>query len=93
MKDFFSSSFFSSNVSQILQFSLTFYLLQAILMKAGQSPNDGSTKQVASHNKICQNVSELIRTSREEWDIDTSRGIQQTSSAPDTAMLIAAISK
>ncbi|OQR68678.1 mediator of RNA polymerase II transcription subunit 8-like [Tropilaelaps mercedesae] len=65
---------------------------QMILMKASQSPSDGSTKQVASHNKICQQVSEVIRSSREEWDIDTSRGIQQTSSAPDTAMLISAIS-
>lgn len=66
--------------------------LQLILMKASQSPGDGSTKQVASHNKICQHVSEIIRSSREEWDIDTSRGIQQTSSAPDTAMLISAVS-
>lgn len=64
----------------------------AINQKVSNMSADQTQKQLASANKIANNVTDLIKNNREEWETESSRHNQnQTSSLTDTNSLIAAI--
>ncbi|CAG2163167.1 unnamed protein product [Oppiella nova] len=64
----------------------------AIVSKACNLSADQSQKQMTSANKIVNNMTELVKNCREEWETETNRQNQtQTSLMSDTTTLIAAI--
>jgi mediator of RNA polymerase II transcription subunit 8 len=53
---------------------------------------DQAQKQITTANKIVNNMTELVKNNREEWETESGRANQtQTSSIADTTSLIAAI--
>jgi len=63
-----------------------------IVAKASNLSADQSHKQITSANKIVNNMTDLVKNSREEWETETNRQNQtQTSLMTDTTTLIAAI--
>ena len=64
----------------------------AINQKVSNLSADQCQKQLASANKIVNNITDLIKNNREEWETESNRHNQnQTSSLTDTNALIAAI--
>jgi mediator of RNA polymerase II transcription subunit 8 len=63
-----------------------------LYVRASQISADAGQKQITTVNKIANNIMDLIKTSREEWDQESGqRSLSQTSSINDTNTIIAAI--
>jgi mediator of RNA polymerase II transcription subunit 8 len=64
----------------------------AIQLRVQSISADQSQKQITTANKIVNNMTELVKNNREEWETESGRANQtQTSSIADTTALIAAI--
>ncbi|XP_030375708.1 mediator of RNA polymerase II transcription subunit 8 [Scaptodrosophila lebanonensis] len=59
--------------------------------KAANLTNDAAMKQVTQYNKVVSHVLDMVTKAREEWEIESSARIQQTSSISDTHLLVAAL--
>lgn len=65
-----------------------------VISKSNQMSLDAAQKQIASLNKIANNIMELVKNAKEEWESESGQrsSIAQTSSAADTNALIGALS-
>lgn len=65
-----------------------------LMSKLNQLSMDAAQKQIASMNKIANNIVEYIKTNRENWETESGQraSATQTSSLTDTNALISAIS-
>ncbi|XP_028967438.1 mediator of RNA polymerase II transcription subunit 8 [Galendromus occidentalis] len=64
---------------------------QVILNKAAQMNGDAAQKLIAAHNRICQNACEIIRSTREDWDVDATSRVAPSIMSGDTIVLLSAI--
>lgn len=67
---------------------------QMVTTKASQMSLDAAQKQIATLNKIGNNIVDVVKNAREEWESESGQraNIAQTSSLSDTNALIGAIS-
>ncbi|OTF70932.1 mediator of RNA polymerase II transcription subunit 8-like protein [Euroglyphus maynei] len=65
--------------------------LNLFATKGNSINNDQAQKQIQTANKISQNMVDLIRSHKEEWENDSRNPIPQTYSQADTYQLSAAI--
>jgi mediator of RNA polymerase II transcription subunit 8 len=64
----------------------------AIQLRVQSISADQAQKQITTANKIVNNMTDLVKNNREEWETESGRANQtQTSSMADTTSLIAAI--
>ncbi|KAF7493846.1 Mediator of RNA polymerase II transcription subunit 8 [Sarcoptes scabiei] len=65
--------------------------MNAFANKGNSINNDQAQKQIQTANKISQNMVELIRSHKEEWENDNTNPLPQTYLQNDTYLLSAAI--
>lgn len=65
-----------------------------LMTKLNQLSVDAAQKQIASMNKITNNIVEFVKTNRDDWESESGKraSATQTSSLADTSTLISAIS-
>ncbi|XP_003741807.1 mediator of RNA polymerase II transcription subunit 8 [Galendromus occidentalis] len=63
---------------------------QAITAKASQMTGEATQKLIVAHNRISQNACEIIRSSRDDWDVDASSRAPPSCIASETTVLVSA---